>query len=305
MSTKNRPSSLVDPSEGVAAGARAAMAGAIRREPGLAESDPRRFQSRRRRIEFALAWLAPLALFLSWEWAAQSDVINPRYFPPPTELWSAMTDLVESGALWEHLWVTVRRVLIGFVLGSGIGVVVGLVLGTWWMMRAAFGPILSALYTVPKLALLPLFLLIFGIGETSKIAVIVVTVFFFMWISTQEAIVAVPISYREAARSFGANRLQMFWHVVVPAALPGMFVGLQLSAGVSVLVVIGIEFVQGGNGIGHLIWFSWSLFRPDRMYVGIIVAGLMGMVFTGLVRLAAKRLLPWASQEGRTGGGVI
>lgn len=276
----------------------------IRIAPGPAESDPGGFQRRRRRREFILAWVAPLVMFALWEWAAKTNVINPRYFPPPSDIWSAAVELAKDGSLQDNVLVTARRVVLGFFIGGVVGVFLGLVLGTWRSMRVAFGPILSALYTVPKIALLPMFLLIFGLGETSRIAVIVVTVFFFMWISTQEAIVSVPNGYLEAAQSFRANRMQLFRHVVIPAALPGMFVGLQISAGVSVLVVIGIEFVQGGNGLGHLIWFSWSLFRPDRMYVGIIAAGLMGFLFTSLVRVAGRRLLPWAKQEPPAAGGV-
>jgi NitT/TauT family transport system permease protein/sulfonate transport system permease protein len=145
-------------------------------------------------------------------------------------------------------------------------------------------------------------LLIFGIGETPKILIIAVTVFFFMWISTMAAVASVDPRYLEALESFGASRRQVFFNVIVPASLPQIFVALRLSAGVSILTVVGVEFVEGGSGIGNLIWYSWSLFRADRMYVGIVVVALMGVLFTWVIHFVGKRAVPWDKDTGRFGG---
>jgi ABC-type nitrate/sulfonate/bicarbonate transport system permease component len=177
------------------------------------------------------------------------------------------------------------------------GGVVGFLLGSSRLARAAFEPTLNALYTVPKLALLPLLLLIFGIGEEPKIILIAMTVFFFMWISTMEAVATLSEGYGEAARSFRAGWWTRFRHVTFPAVLPQIFVAMRVSAGVAVLVLVGAEFVQGGNGIGYLIWNSWSLFLADRMYVGITVVALMGVVFSAVIAAVGRAVMPWNSQS--------
>jgi NitT/TauT family transport system permease protein/sulfonate transport system permease protein len=273
----------------------------ILRAPGPAERNPHGHAVVRRRTELAVAVAAPALALALWQWAARSGWINTQFFPAPSTIWSAGVEMVRSGDLQHNLYVSSRRVLLGFLLGVGSGTVVGAVMGMSRLLRAALEPMLSALYTVPKLALLPLLLLIFGIGETALVLLIAITVFFFMWISSMAAIMGVAEGHIEAVRSFGANRFQTFRHVLLPAAIPQLFVGLRLAAGVSVLVMVGIEFVQSSEGIGHLIWFSWSLFLPARMYVGIIVVALMGLVFTEVVKLLGRRAAPWAEDSSTSG----
>jgi ABC-type nitrate/sulfonate/bicarbonate transport system permease component len=240
----------------------------------------------------------PIALFALWQWGADSGRIDTKFFPAPTTIWTTAVDMFESGELQHAVWVSTWRVLQGFAWGSVIGVAVGLLMGMSRTLRAALDPLLTALYTVPKLALLPLLLLIFGLGDGPKIILIAITVFFFMWISTMAAIIGVPDGYREAATSFGASRLQMLRQVLFPAALPEIFVGLRISAGVSILTLVAIEFVNATDGIGYTIWFSWSLFLAQKMYVGIVVVALMGLIFTSVIRWIGKKLTPWASHGG-------
>ncbi len=276
----------------------------IRRLPGPAERDPKGHQAKRRWLERGLAIGIPVILLALWQWTSHAKLINPQFFPPPTAIWNSAVAMVRSGTLQSNLWVSTRRVLEGFALGVGTGILVGLLMGMSRTVRAGLDGLLSALYTVPKLALLPLLLLIFGIGETPQVLVIALTVFFFMWISTMAAIIEVPEGYREAVRSFGGNQFQLFRHALWPAALPQIFVGLRISAGVSVLVMVGTEYVEGNSGIGHLIWFSWSLFLASQMYVGIVVVALMGLVFTMIVRALGRRVSPWAARDSRHGVGA-
>ena len=135
-----------------------------------------------------------------------------------------------------------RRILYGYLIGTASGIIVGFLTGAHRLLRAALEPLLSSLYTVPKLALLPIFLTVFGFGEKAIVMLIATTVFFFVWISTMAAVVGVADGYREAARSFGVSPWQMFRHVLWPASLPAIFVGMRIAAGVSVLMLIGVEF---------------------------------------------------------------
>jgi NitT/TauT family transport system permease protein/sulfonate transport system permease protein len=143
----------------------------------------------------------------------------------------------------------------------------------------------------------PLFLLILGLGAAPQIALIFVSTFFLVVIPTIAAFVSVPLSYREAADSFGASQLQMVRHVLLPAAIPQIFVGLRVAAGASILIMVAVEFNSGTQGIGYLIWHSWSLFLADRMYVGMVVTAACGVIITLLVGGLGRVLAPWAEEH--------
>ena len=272
----------------------ASVAGAeVVRRPAAADADPARLRRRRRRLERTLAWLTPVVLFAAWQWASSVEVIDPRYFPAPTKIWDAGVELWRDRTLLRDLRVTSARVAWGFGLGSALGVLCGIPLGLSRVARAASEPTLYALWTVPKLALLPLLLLIFGINDRPIIVLVLINCFFMMLIPTMAAIRSVPHSYREAAASFGATRRDMLRHVLLPAATPQIFVALRLAAGASILVIVGAEFVYGDTGLGHLIWHSWELFLADRMYVGIVIVAAGGAAFTLLVATIGRRLAPW------------
>lgn len=266
-----------------------------------ADSNPTQFARRRRIREVALAFVAPVVFFAFWQVASTRGWADPRFFPAPTTIWSTALDLIEKGDLQEALWVSSRRALWGFGLGVASGTACGFLLGLSRTWRAALEPFLSACYTIPKLALLPLLLLVFGLGESPKIILIAITVFFFMWIATMAAVMEVPGTYREAGTSLGANRRQMLRHIIVPAVLPQVFVAMRVSAGVSILVMVGAEFVQGSDGIGFLIWHSWSLFIARRMYVGIVAVALLGYLVGEVVKWIGRLATPWAPRDNQKG----
>lgn len=265
--------------------------------PGAAERDPGKYVARRRRVERVLAWTVPTVLLGTWQVAAMLELIDVRFFPAPTTIVASSIDLIESGRLQREIWLSTKRILMGFVLGVLSGVTAGLLLGVFRTLRAALEPTLMALYTVPKLALLPLLLLIFGLGDTPKVIVVTITVFFFMWINVMESIISTPKGYVEAMQSFDANRWALFRYVYLPHSLPNIFVSMRLCAGIAILVMVGIEFVQGGDGIGFLIWNSWSLFIAKQMYVGIVTVALMGLGFSIIVKAIGRRVVPWAPND--------
>ncbi len=265
--------------------------------PGAAERNPGKYVARRRLVERVLAWTVPAVLLGAWQVSAMMDMIDVRFFPAPTTIVASSIDLIESGRLQDEIWRSTKRIMIGFFLGVLSGVTAGLLLGVFRTLRAALEPTLMALYTVPKLALLPLLLLIFGLGDTPKVIVVSITVFFFMWINVMESIISTPKGYVEAMQSFDANRWTMFRYVYLPHSLPNIFVSMRLCAGIAILVMVGIEFVQGGDGIGFLIWNSWSLFIAKQMYVGIVTVALMGLVFSIIVKAIGRRVVPWAPND--------
>ncbi len=253
-----------------------------------------RGRRRRARYERTLRFTMPVVVLLIWQLTSDFGLLDASYFPSPTTISSEAVDLIESGRLWEATWATGWRVLQGFFFGSLIGFVIGVALGTSTLMRAAFEPLVYAFWTVPKLAVLPLLLLIFGFGDTPMIMLIVLNTLFLVLIPTISAMSSVPAAYQETARAFNVNRWQLFRHVLLPSSLPDIFVALKLSAGASILVAVAAEFVNGNTGLGYLIWNSWQVFLPEPMYVGIVVVALIGTLFTMLIGVIGKRVAPWA-----------
>ncbi|MEU9314502.1 ABC transporter permease [Streptomyces sp. NPDC048295] len=271
--------------------------GVLVRRPGPQELHPARTHRRRRALEIALAVAVPLLLVLLWQLAAAQSWIDARVYPAPSTILADGWDRAGAGELWPDVWATLKRVLGGYAIGTVAGYALGLLMGSLSLVRAALEPLLDALYVVPKLALLPVFLNMFGLGEGPQIALVAATVFFFVWISTMAAVLAVPAGHRDAGQVFGASTWQMFRHVLLPASLPAVLVGARIAAGVAVLVIVASEQIAAADGLGHLIFDSRALFRNDVMFVGIVCVAVLGVVFSEVVRIAGRLLTPWAPRD--------
>ncbi|MFF2807483.1 ABC transporter permease [Streptomyces sp. NPDC058000] len=267
------------------------------RRPGPRELQPERAHRRRRTLETSLAVAVPLLLVLLWQLAAAQSWIDARVYPAPATILADGWHRALAGELWPDVRATLQRVLAGYAAGTVSGYLLGLLMGSLSLVRAALEPLLDALYVVPKLALLPIFLNMFGLGEGPQIALVAATVFFFVWISTMAAVLAVPAGHRDAGRVFGAGRWQMFRHVLLPASLPAVLVGARIAAGVAVLVIVASEQIAATDGLGHLIFDSRALFQNDVMFVGIVCVAVLGVLFSELVRLAGRFLTPWAPRD--------
>jgi sulfonate transport system permease protein len=254
----------------------------------------RRLQAR----DLALAVLTPVVLLLAWEVAALTGALDERLFTPPSQILARAAEMLGDGELWGHIGATVARLAAGLVLGAVAGVAVGLVMGVWRPVRAALGPTFTALYALPKIAILPLLLLIFGLTETPKVLSVAISVFFVVQINTLAGIVQIDARILEAARAYRATGWKLFRHVLLPGATPSIVTGLRVSAGMAVIVVTAVEFVASNDGLGYLIWNSWQLFQPATMFVGLITVSLIGALVTGLVIVLERALLPWRHAGG-------
>lgn len=266
------------------------------RAPGRAETNPASAGRRRLLIHISLAAGFPIALILLWQLASTVGWIDARLYPSPTDILAAGQALAAKGKLWTDVLITTERVVYGFAIGTASGILFGLAMGALRWVRSLLESTLDALYVVPKLALLPIFLNMFGLGEGPKLALVAVTVFFFVWISTMAAVLSVPEGYREAANCFGASRWDMFRHVLIPAALPQIFVAMRVAAGVAFLVIVAAEFIVGTNGLGYLIFNSRALFLNGYMFVGIVVVAIEGVLFAEIVRWVGRIFTRWAPQ---------
>ncbi len=245
--------------------------------------------------ERALTILSPLAVLLLWQAASNMGLIDQRYVPSPVAIAEAGWNLAVSGELGRHIAASLKRLAIGFVLGAVPGVLVGMAMGLNRWLRALIDPLVAALYPIPKIAILPLLMLLFGLGDTSKVAVVAMSVLFLTIISTTVGVVQIDRIYFDVARNFGTPWHKLFQRIILPGALPEVFAGLRISMGVSLVVLVGAEFVASGSriGIGYLIWSSWETLMVENMFVGIIVITILGVVSTFLLHELERLLIPW------------
>lgn len=245
-----------------------------------------------------LGVVTPLVLLSIWQIAAVVGLIDERLFPAPTTVIATAYHLTVSGVLPEAVGVTLRRILIGYACGAACGVTVGLLLGRMPLLRAAVGPTIAAIYTIPMLAILPLILIIFGIGDFSRILLVAIISFLVTAIGTTEGSMNVHPGYVEAGRAFGAKRLSLFVEVILPGALVATMASLRLALGLAILVGITTEFLVASDGLGYMIWNSWSVLDAKTMYAGLLVTGLLGAAASGSIALLQRYAFPWTRVEG-------
>lgn len=243
------------------------------------------------------AWLSvgfTLFLLALWQLAVGIGWLDYRFWPAPTDIFSAMWNMLVQGQLEPHIWATVVRVLWSFVIGSLLGVALGLAMGMVRPLRAMLDPLISMLSVLPKIAILPLVYLAFGgYGEPPRIVTVGIAVFAVMTINAMGAVRIIDGVLIEAGRNFGANWRQMFWHVLLPGSLPTIFSGLRIALATALLVVIAAEFSYTDQGLGYLIWSGWSNLETTIMFAGLICVALLGVFFTLLLNLADRFLMPW------------
>lgn len=260
------------------------------------EDAARAERARARRLsarDVALAVGTPILLLALWEVAARAGWIDVRVFSSPTAVLARAGRMLADGSLLEHTGATLARLAIGGVAGAVLGIAVGLLMGTSRALNAALGPTFAALYALPKVAILPILLFIFGLTETPRILSVAISVFFIMQINTVAGVHAIDPRLLEAARAYGARGLDRFRHVILPGALPYVFAGARVAVGTGVIVITAIEMLASNTGLGYLIWNSWTLFMPDTMYVGLVMVSLVGAGLTALFAVLERRALPW------------
>lgn len=235
----------------------------------------------------------PFLILVIWELSAQLGLLDTRFFPAPTSIVETFIAMVSDGSLWMHTRVTLLRILIGFLMGAIPGVLLGLLLGSIRPLRQLLEPIFASLLPIPKIAIFPLLLLIFGLGETSKYLIVAIGVFFYLFFNTLTGVMQTPPLYDDVARANGASPIQRRLTVALPHALPSIFTGAKLATGGAFVIIAAAEFVGSQSGLGFLIWSTWSSFAVSKMYVGIVTISLLGYLATLLEGLLERKLVPW------------
>ena len=247
----------------------------------------------RRALELFLTLTAPAILLAVWEALSRSGRIDPLFWPAPSSLWGTFREEIERGGLLTDVRVSLLRILGGFLLGAVPGVVLGLAMGLSWPIRVFVMPRAAAVYAIPKIPVLRLVILVFGIGETSKVVIVALSIFFLVVLNTMAGVLAIDSTYRDVAKSFGANPVEMFFTVALPGATPAIFTGLRLALGFSLIVIVGAEFLSPRGGVGHFIWESYQTLAIKKMFVGLIVTGILGWLLTLALDLVERIVVPW------------
>jgi NitT/TauT family transport system permease protein len=247
----------------------------------------------RTNLERGLSLTSPLLLLLLWELSAVVGWIDTRFFPSPSAIFAQAGDMIASGELWTHFAISLQRIAIGYLIGAVPGILIGLAMGLFSPIRALIQPIVDATFPIPKIAVLPLFIMVFGLGEQSKYAIIATAVIYLVLINTVAGVRNIDKIYLDVGKNFGASKWMMFMDIALPGALPLIVAGLKLGMGVALLVIVSAEFVGARSGIGYLIWTSWQVFQVEKMYVGLLVSALLGFGSAILLNYLERALIPW------------
>lgn len=237
--------------------------------------------------------LTPVALLALWEIGARLGSVDTRFFSSPTLIAHQFVVLSRSGEIWLNIGVSLQRLGIGFVIGGVPAIVLGIAMGLSRPVRAAIDPLIAATYPLPKSAIFPLILLIFGLGEASKIVMVALGVFYPLIINTMTGVLQIERIYLDVGKNFGANRRQIFYTVALPGALPSIFAGIKLGVGMGLVLIAISEMIGADSGLGFMIWNAWQTLSVETMYVGLVVIAIIGYVLSVVLDELENWLLPW------------
>jgi len=241
----------------------------------------------------AVTALALVGFVALWWGISALAIVNPIFFPSPPAVLAAAGEMMRSGVLWADLGVSLGRVAVGFTSGSVLGIVVGLLTSRVEWLNMTLNPILSLFRPIPAIALVPIAIVWFGIGEPSKYFVIGYTVFLAVWLNTHHGMTMVAETYVKASRSLGANRLREFVEVIIPAASPHIMAGIRIAAAVAFLSLVAAELTGASAGIGYRLQESRQFIRVDRMFVSLIELGMLGALLDAVFVALGRRLIHW------------
>jgi ABC-type nitrate/sulfonate/bicarbonate transport system permease component len=240
---------------------------------------------------------SPLLLLVLWEAAARVGLIDVRFFPAPSTIIMQLVLLARSGELELHLWASLQRLLWGFLLGGIPALLLGLAMGLYRPVRIAIDPLVAATYPVPKSAILPLVLLIFGLGEMSKVVMVALGVFYPILINTVAGVRNIQPIYLDVGRNFGATGWQVFRTIALPGALPNIMAGVKLGIGMGLILIAIAEMIGAREGIGYMIWNAWQILAVDTMYVGLMVIAILGFLFNLILDAVEQLVVPWRNRH--------
>ncbi|WP_169568874.1 ABC transporter permease [Sneathiella limimaris] len=228
-----------------------------------------------------------------WELGSRSGWISPLVLPAPSEALTAFMDLLNSGDLTKHLAASLQRLVAGWIFGSLLGILFGVAAGLFTLARGGIVPLVAAIFPIPKIALLPLFIIWFGIGEESKIATILFGTFFPTVIAVYGGIDNVDRNLIRMGQSFNLKWTSIVWKIILPGAMPAILSGFRISASIAIILLVAAEMIGAEYGIGAYILLAGNLMAMDQLVAGVTILSIMGLLVSWLIGRAEKALLKW------------
>jgi len=233
-----------------------------------------------------------LTLF-TWELLARAGLLDIRFIPPPSAIAVGLGTLIATGVIVQETVSTLFRLVIGYAIGVGLGIAVGFVMAASVYARAALYPLFAATFPLPKLALLPLMMMLLGVDEEAKIAMVAVSAFYLLPLNVMAAIDNIEPIYLQVVRNLGVSRWLYWRTVAVPCALPMIVAGLRVAWSISLIVIVATEMLMSRNGLGFMIWKSSQVFDVVTMFSAFITIATLGYLSHVALDAISRRLVPW------------
>lgn len=254
-----------------------------------------------RHRSLALSLASVLSVLVIWYLITALKIVPSLFLPSPQAVWQKFLEVSQQGfmkaTLWQHLAASISRVLLALVAAIAIGVPLGLWMGLNKWVRAVLDPLVELLRPIPPLAYLPLLVIWFGIGETTKVLLIFFSILAPVIISSTHGVLSHQLNRERAALSLGASQSQVFWHVILPTALPHILTGIRIGLGVGWSTLVASELVAADRGIGFMVQSAAQLLITDTVVLGIIVIAIVAVSFELFLRWLQKQLSPWYGQQ--------
>jgi len=227
------------------------------------------------------------------EWGTSTGWISDLTLPKPSGVFQVFIELYNSGLLFKHLIPSLTRLIVGSFMGVTLGIGIGLLIGLFNLVRAGLLPVIAALFPIPKIALLPLFVIWFGIDEGSKYALIALGTFTPTVVATYAAVDNVDRNFIRMGQSFGLTWMSIVRKIVLPGALPGILSGLRISLAIGIILLVAAEMLGATYGIGAYILEAGSLYDLERLFAGVTILSIIGIIINWLVGVVERKLLRW------------
>jgi sulfonate transport system permease protein len=248
-------------------------------------------------VQILVAAVLPVLLVTAWQLASDYNILNQSVFPGPRRIMESLGQLIAKGTYSRHILASLGRVVRGFLLGSAAGLTIGTFAALFPWVNQALIALIGLLRPIPSVAYIPFWILWLGIGEESKIAVIIVGSFWPVLLNTIHGIKSTDLKLMEVGKAFEKNYSQVIWKIVLPSAIPSIFTGLRLAVSSSWTAVVTAEMIAASRGIGFLIAYGRELAQPSLMFVGVITIGIIGLIIDTAVLYLQRHLIYWGPAE--------
>ncbi|WP_152655513.1 aliphatic sulfonate ABC transporter permease SsuC [Oceanobacillus sp. CFH 90083] len=240
-----------------------------------------------------IPWLIPILILFIWQLSSKLGILSDRILPAPFEIIEAAVSLIQTGEIWSHLWASTSRAVIGLLIGGGIGFIFGLINGLSRLSALFFDSSIQMLRNIPHLALIPLIILWFGIGEEGKVFLIALGVLFPIYLNTFHGIRSVDRDYIEMGKNYGLSKVEVFRKIILPGALPSILVGLRYALGIMWVTLIVAETIASNDGIGFLAMDAREFMQMDVVVLSIILYALLGKLSDMMAKTLEFKFLKW------------